>query len=183
MALMNLLARTRALILVTGRALVRDERGMDSNALIPILMTAAGVATVGIMVPTMFQSGQTAANTMQTQAQALQQGATGGGAAGSLGGLASSLGGLGGSGWNVSAGSGGVSVSGGGISGTFNSSGGTVSIGGSGGSTGGSSGSVSGSGGGATVVSPSSGAPLTTGQKTVLESASNQLTNVQMGAY
>jgi hypothetical protein len=188
-ALMNLLARARAFVLVSGRALLLDVRG-SSELTVPILMSAAGVATVGVIAPSMFQSGTTAANTMQSQANALQSGATGGGSAsGGIGGLASSLSsslGGGSSPWNISVGSNGVSASGGGISGSFGSNGVSVSGGGvsastgssgtsvsvSGGSGGSAGGGSSGSGGtsslvGAGASQPSSGALPTVSGNTV----------------
>ncbi|WP_394836796.1 hypothetical protein LVJ94_07795 [Pendulispora rubella] len=106
------------------RTLFADRRG-NSDLTTYMLLTAAGAAMVGLTLPSLFSSSNSAAKTFQNQVNVLERGANPGGA----GGIGSGIGS--GSGWTFNVGKDGVSVSGpGGISGS-------VGGGGSGGSGGG----------------------------------------------
>lgn len=63
-------ARTLARVL-------RDDRG-SSDLTVTLLLTAAGAAMVGLTVPAMFRSSDTAARTFDHQVQILERGANGG---------------------------------------------------------------------------------------------------------
>ncbi|MBS2015307.1 MAG: hypothetical protein JST00_20640 [Deltaproteobacteria bacterium] len=70
----------RPSIRFVARALARvfrDERG-SSDLTVTLLLTAAGAAMVGLTVPAMFRSSDTAARTFDHQVQILERGAHGG---------------------------------------------------------------------------------------------------------
>ncbi|WP_394822988.1 hypothetical protein [Pendulispora albinea] len=114
------------------RRLFADRRG-NSDLTTYMLLTAAGAAMVGLTVPSLFQSSDSAARTFKNQVDVLEKGANGGSSGGSGAGG-------GGSGWTVNVGKDGVNVSGpGGVSGSVGSGGVSVGSGGGGGG-GGSSG-------------------------------------------
>ena len=64
---------------ILGRFL-RNERG-SSDMTVALLLTAAGAAMVGLTVPSLFRSSDTAARTFDHQVKVLERGATGGPAA------------------------------------------------------------------------------------------------------
>ena len=111
------------------RELLRDRRG-QGDLMTSLLLTAAGAVMVGVTVPSLFESSESAARTFQKQVDVLERGASPRGGGGGIG--------IGIGGWDINIGSGGISVSGRGGSGF----GGSVSVG-----SGGVSGSVSGGGG------------------------------------
>lgn len=132
------------------RTLLRDRRG-EGDLMTSLLLTAAGAVMVGITVPSLFESSDSAARTFRGQVDVLEKGASpsGGGAGG-------------GSGWDISIGPNGVSVSGGngGIRGSVNipgSGGGRPSV------SVGSSGGGSGGGGTGGFAQPSGGVSLSQG--------------------
>jgi len=86
------------------RKLLADRRG-SGDLTTHLLLTAAGAAMVGVTLPSLFASSNSAANTFNGQVKVLEQGAGSGGGSGGPGGI-------GGSGWNINVGigKGGVSV-------------------------------------------------------------------------
>ncbi len=154
----GLLKRTGAWL----RALLRDNRG-QGDLMTSLLLTAAGAVMVGVTVPSLFESSESAARTFKGQVDVLERGATPSRGGGGIG--------IGLGGWDINIGSGGVSVSGGrgsfsvgsgGVSGSFGGSRGgvTVSAGGGGGSVG-----ASGGGGGTGVFAqPAGGVSLSRDQ-------------------
>ncbi len=69
----------------------RSARG-SGDLTVTLLMTAAGAAMVGMTVPTLFKSSDTAAKTFDKQVKILERGAGGGGTGGSsLSGIAGGL--------------------------------------------------------------------------------------------
>lgn len=83
-------AALRGRILKDVARLLRGTRG-SSDLTVALLLTAAGAAMVGLTVPTMFKSSDTAARTFDRQVQILERGAGGGG--GATGSLATGAGG------------------------------------------------------------------------------------------
>lgn len=75
------------------RGLLRDQVG-SSDLTVALLLTAAGAAMVGLTVPSLYKSSDTAARTFDQQVQVLERGA--GGRGGGVGGLGGGAGGLGG---------------------------------------------------------------------------------------
>ena len=71
------------------RRLLRDRVG-SSDLTVALLLTAAGAAMVGLTVPSLYKSSDTAARTFDQQVQVLERGASGRGAGGlgGAGGLA-----------------------------------------------------------------------------------------------
>lgn len=61
--------------------LLRDRRG-SSDLTVGLLMTAAGAAMVGMTVPSLFKSSDTAARTFDRQVKILERGTSGGTGAG-----------------------------------------------------------------------------------------------------
>jgi len=74
--------------------LLRDDRG-SSDLTVTLLLTAAGAVMVGLTVPAMFKSSDTAARTFDHQVQILERGANGGSLPSGMGGMGG-MGGLGG---------------------------------------------------------------------------------------
>jgi len=122
----------RASIIRRVRTLFADRRG-NSDLTTYMLLTAAGAAMVGLTLPSLFSSSNSAAKTFQNQVNVLERGANPGG----MGGIGSGMGS--GSGWTFNVGKDGVSVSGPGING---------SVGGGGGGGSGGGGGAGGAGGG-----------------------------------
>jgi len=122
------------------RTLFADRRG-NSDLTTYMLLTAAGAAMVGLTLPSLFSSSDSAARTFKNQVNVLERGANPGGGGGGADGAGS------GSGWTFSVGKDGANVSGpGGISGSVGSGGVSGSVGGGGsGASGGSGGSGTGS--------------------------------------
>jgi hypothetical protein len=65
-------------ILNAGLRLLRCKRG-SGDLTVALLLTAAGAAMVGLTVPTLFKSSDTAARTFDKQVQILERGAGGAG--------------------------------------------------------------------------------------------------------
>ncbi|WP_394847131.1 hypothetical protein LZC95_06635 [Pendulispora brunnea] len=108
----------RVSIIRRVRTLFADRRG-NSDLTTYMLLTAAGAAMVGLTLPSLFSSSNSAARTFQNQVNVLERGAS----TGSAGGIGSGLGS--GSGWTFNVGKDGVSVSGpGGINGSVGGGGG-----------------------------------------------------------
>ena len=80
--------RQSVLLATFVRRLLRDRVG-SSDLTVALLLTAAGAAMVGLTVPSLYKSSDTAARTFDQQVQVLERGASGrgGGGLGGAGGL------------------------------------------------------------------------------------------------
>lgn len=77
--------RAKSMRNMLGR-LLADDRG-SSDLTVTLLLTAAGAVMVGLTVPAMFKSSDTAARTFDHQVQILERGAKGGSMPSGMGGM------------------------------------------------------------------------------------------------